>query len=1075
MILKGILHVESPIYRGNSRKTLFTRDGDGVHKLVSLAGEISGTAQSLMDAFIGQSGNGKNFGLLNRMWLRLYGSPLPPKLITNVKCTLQTKSYPRDNFFDLRMGLKLDEDRFAAEANANYKMETILRNSIFDLTLSLDEPQLRNSDNEVRLYYLLQEMKEGRFWFGAGKTKGLGRVRLDMELPFPSPEKAPKLNLEASHLRVDMKFDSVNPVLVGWNWGKVDQQTASFTSVEARLMIEAMKDIPGFIRGRLEMILGGPILSPEDWKRKLAEFLPRIIAIWLMERSTAEVESYVLPKSSLSKLGKGKHALTEKLLVRLEALTEQPFPSQDAAEDAVKDALGKKANMANRVIECVERKQQSKKTLDKDAWLQLVDAFGFDTGLSETVAVTIHDELALTRLITTACRDLFARINLQIDHQIKLLQSDIWVDAEMANRQEHIRIKTMLLQNKISEDQWNNPRLVPDGVKPVIWKEFLESHSRVQYRHMLASTNLNKSIINDRNLIEFLKVYRNRTRQELAQPCNIDFRPGPGKKSRDISKKYGKPFDTMFMRMLSWVPSSKEQGAWEVYIPGGTIKGAFRKRASQLLKTLWGESAKTSQVINRLFGVQGQRGMVMFSDAYLVDPFDPHRAWCSMEGIKINPKTGQPIETSKHDYLFAYGDKLSFQLRLDAQDVTGSDTEAFSILAHLINDFQKGDICIGGEKTAGFGWVQAEVTNLNLLSANLSQAYEKIFGSYQFTEHGPWQQLRLEGAEAAKALSRTAPIISRKEAGSLTPPMAKAGFISHRAFGGRCGTLAIEAEVLTPTNIKESGEPSFNTTLEKESINGWDFFSLSAPEAAHRGSDRIYALPSRSIKGMIRYIYSIITDSRVESTDIAKLNPADSLFGWVGTGPNQALMGRLSFSFGMFQQPRLSWFKVPYPYSGWEFNNKKWKNTPGLTVPRTIIADSWRVFGHAALAPIVTQLDDFTPDAIQANYFRAILPGSRARFTVRFWNLEDQELRRLLWSLVLEPNIAHKLGNNKHMGFGSLRFKILPESFLIDWSKRYAGGPNEAWQMPVQLQDWVRKDELKNYAPLCEALNANGI
>ena len=29
MILKGKLYVESPIYRGNARKTLFTRDGDG--------------------------------------------------------------------------------------------------------------------------------------------------------------------------------------------------------------------------------------------------------------------------------------------------------------------------------------------------------------------------------------------------------------------------------------------------------------------------------------------------------------------------------------------------------------------------------------------------------------------------------------------------------------------------------------------------------------------------------------------------------------------------------------------------------------------------------------------------------------------------------------------------------------------------------------------------------------------------------------------------------------------------------------------------------------------------------------
>ncbi len=75
MLIRGKLHAESPVYRGNGKKTLFTRDGDGSHRLVSLAGEISGTAQSLMDAFIGQSKNGRNLGLLNQLWLMLIGLP----------------------------------------------------------------------------------------------------------------------------------------------------------------------------------------------------------------------------------------------------------------------------------------------------------------------------------------------------------------------------------------------------------------------------------------------------------------------------------------------------------------------------------------------------------------------------------------------------------------------------------------------------------------------------------------------------------------------------------------------------------------------------------------------------------------------------------------------------------------------------------------------------------------------------------------------------------------------------------------------------------------------------------------
>ena len=151
MMIKGKLYAEAPIYRGNSRKTLFTRDGDGKNRLVSLAGAIEGTAQSLMDAFIGQSRDRKNIGLLNRLWQRLYGEAMPGNLISKVDCKLHKESYPSNHFFDLRMGIKLDEDRWAAEANANYKMETLLRNSVFDFKMSINDSDSKNKDKVAKL------------------------------------------------------------------------------------------------------------------------------------------------------------------------------------------------------------------------------------------------------------------------------------------------------------------------------------------------------------------------------------------------------------------------------------------------------------------------------------------------------------------------------------------------------------------------------------------------------------------------------------------------------------------------------------------------------------------------------------------------------------------------------------------------------------------------------------------------------------------------------------------------------------------------------------------------------------
>ena len=1071
MILKGKLYAESPIYRGNARKTLFTRDGDGKERLVSLAGDIAGTAESLMDAFIGRSRRGNNIGLLDRLWLRLYGSTMPQGLIKNVDAKLQKASYPRGRLFDLRMGIKLDEDRWAAEANANYKMETLFRNSVFDFAMQVNDSLLQQGDNAAKLYYLLQELAEGRFWFGAGKSKGLGRCRLEVDAPLATPAAPPRTNPLANHLRISLTFDATNPVLVGWNWGKVDPDVPSFAAVEGHLLVEAMRDLPDAIRERLEMGLSGPILSPADWKRKLATYLPRVIAIWLRERSTGEVEVWVLPLATVRKLSKGKYALSRQSIADLKPLIGKLFPSRGAAEESIKKALGKKANMAGRVLRGMQRKRETTRQFDEEAWAEMAAGLGLPQDLGQRLAAQIQDEAALLRALTPACQQILPRLYEQADQQINLLQSDAWVDAEIATRMEHLRIKTMLRQKKITERQWGDSRQVPQGVSPATWREFLESHRRVRYRHMLAPRNLNKSITNDQNFIAFLKNYRERTRQELSQPHHIDFRIG-GRSKREVSRKYGKSYDTVFMRMLSWTPSAQESGAWEVYVPGSTIKGAFRKRASQVLKTLWGDSKKTNQMLDSLFGAQGRRGLVFFSDAYLTDPLDPNRAWCSMDGVKMDPKTGRPLETAKHDYLFAYGDQLAFQLQMDVQDIGERDQDALSLLLHLLQDFQRGEIPLGGEKTVGFGWVKATVASLSWLTTEPAGMGQTLFGPQHLGRDGIWHKLELEGPAAAAALQARSPLTPRGR-GFQTPPKAQGGFISHRSFGGHCGTLVVEAEVLTPLHVRESGQSSFKSALADGPINGWDFFSMSPPEAAYRDANRVYALPSRSLKGMLRHIYTIASDARAQSSDVGRLNPADGLFGWVGSGQNQAIMGRLSTSFGLFDQPELAWFKVPYPYGRWRYVNGRWQQAANGSVSQLVIANTWRLFPHAPLAPIAQRLDQFQPNTAQAGYSRYILPGARARFSIRFWNLEQEELQRLIWCVALEPNLAHKMGKNRYVGFGSLRLHILPESFLIDWEKRYAGGAEQEWRRPLQAAQWLKPGVVRHYQELRKALNAN--
>ncbi len=1071
MLLQGKLSAESPIYRGNARKTLFTRDGDGTQRLVSLPGEIAGTAQALMDAFIGASRSGGNMGLLNHLWQRLYKAPMPGDLIKRVQCNLREECYPRDRLFDLRMGIRLDEDRWAAEANANYKYETLFRNSVFDLKMEVNDAALKQGENSARLYYVLQELQAGRFWFGAGKSKGLGRCRLEMNTSLPAPATPPRVHDRANHLTINLRFNTENPVLVGWNWGKLDPAVPAFAAIEGRLLVEAMRSLPEPIRKRLEMSIGGPILNPETWKKKLAEYLPKVMTIWLREQSNKEIEGWVFPKAAVNKLGKGKHPLSQKVLDSLQPLVDKPFPNQDAAKAALDDVLGKKSNMANRILEVLAQVKQTTQQFDHEAWRQLAGGLGFNLQLGDRLAAQIQNEAVLMQILSPACERILPVLYQQVDRQIKMLRSDPWIDAEIASREEHLRIKEMLLNGQIKEAQWKNPATPPEGIRVATWKEFLDAHSRVDFHHMLQPKNLNKSISNDRNQIALLKAGRDRVRQELSQPYNTDFRAG-GANNREIARKYGKPYDKMFMRMLNWAPSSKEAGRWEVYIPGSTIKGAFRKRAAQVLKTLWGESQQTNAKLDRLFGTQGERGLVFFSDAYLADPQTFEQARCAMDGVRMDLKTAQPIEEAKADYLYAFGDKLTFKLRLDMQDIDDKDLETFSLLGHLLQDFQRGDIPLGGEKTCGFGWVKAAIAGINWLAANPNGVSKKLFGELPLAANGIWRALNLSGEAATGMLRPTNALVAGEKKISSAPIKASQGFISHRAFSGYCGELSLLAEILTPTCVQESGEPSFKTMIEDGPIYGHDFFAMAPPEADKRGAQKIYALPSKSIKGMIRHIYTIASDSIKPSADLGHLNLVDSLFGFVGTGPNQALMGRLAFSFGPFEAPQLAWFKVPYPYGSWHFIDGEWKQIQKGRVPILQIAEEWRLFPHAPLAPIVAKLDDFRPDTAQATYMRAILPGAKSRFTVRFWNLEQQELQRLIWCLALEPVLAHKMGAGRYVGFGSLRLHVQPESFLTDWANRYTGKGEQAWRLPLKASEWMNAGIIAHHAELQKALNA---
>ena len=69
-------------------------------------------------------------------------------------------------------------------------------------------------------------------------------------------------------------------------------------------------------------------------------------------------------------------------------------------------------------------------------------------------------------------------------------------------------------------------------------------------------------------------------------------------------------------------------------------------------------------------------------------------------------------------------------------------------------------------------------------------------------------------------------------------------------------------------------------------------------------------------------------------------------------------------------------------------------------------------------------------------YIRPLNAGSVFTFAVGFTNLRDNELAALLYALVLEPTMRHKIGLAKPAGLGSVKIEIMKMT-LIDYHQRY--------------------------------------
>ena len=628
------------------------------------------------------------------------------------------------------------------------------------------------------------------------------------------------------------------------------------------------------------------------------------------------------------------------------------------------------------------------------------------------------------------------------DHTKKVAS---WMDEEIARIEPHLQIKRDLASAKITD--WDR---ISD-------RKFLDEHRKLRDRRP-DRANFQKAVENDENLIAFYEWFKSKAETELKRDYNCDYR-----QNNEVVSRSKIAYDRIFSRMMTILDWKKtpvtEQ--WQPFISGSTIKGALRVRAEKILETLGvrleneaPSALRTNSILNKLFGklAKGRdnplmQTMVTFSDAYLDVP-DVDNLYSSLDSVRVDPKTGKPVESAKMDFLYAFGaDKFSFSTTfyIKQLQINNENNVMMGLLFHLIEDMCKGEIAFGGQKTSGMGWLKGEIEHIRIRTGSDSPWIDKLNSPGSPIEDPVWKVFEYQkddfkktnlyneyfeafGKDINKDYQR--PEDNKFSSGNET-------FISHRFYSGYSGTICCRLEVLRPIHIKESGEATLNND---GFAPGWDFFHMSPPANENKPSleNRIYAIPSKTLKGLIRHTYTALTDP----------SQAKALFGFVGEGRDaSAYMGRVNISFGRRSSGDFAWYGMPYLYG----HLKDAHGNGCAEHRRTDLYNNCRFYSHktnfidhvlkyasieGASRESRISHEGFSP-------CRFAEAGSIFTFNVDYWNLTVKELKCLLTAIQLEEGLAHKIGKGKYLGFGSCRIIIDEEKTTVldagkdHWRERY--------------------------------------
>lgn len=242
----------------------------------------------------------------------------------------------------------------------------------------------------------------------------------------------------------------------------------------------------------------------------------------------------------------------------------------------------------------------------------------------------------------------------------------------------------------------------------------------------VSKENFEKAVRNDENTIELFKQYGQSLRDFLNGNQYRDYREMI--KSKNATGYYGKTYDKLPVRLNSL------NGFSQIYIPGSTLKGAFRARAQQIIKTLfpqnlWCNVATSNELqdypcnkecpVCRLFGTtkfkydkppKPLRSRIFFRDAY---PNDNDRIQLyPVDNVPICRLSGKGL--NKSNLLFAYSPETYMETKILIRNIKENEQWILALLGHILKDIYYGDIPIGSGKFCGLGRLHGNIASIKV-------------------------------------------------------------------------------------------------------------------------------------------------------------------------------------------------------------------------------------------------------------------------------------------------------------------------------------------------------------------------